>query len=367
MTDFENRIRDELRDPHWALPVWPDPMLRVRRAARRRFARQASVTVVVMAVLVTPLAVARSVIGHEGTSRPPAADASPVPQSSSRPSSVPSFAKRLGGEVAYKCLEYICLMHPDGTGRRTLTATLPEWDPAWSPDGRSLAFRGYYGLAEGDYDIYTIGANGCQLRRVTHGLNGTNPAWSPTGQQIAFVAAGIETIDANSAGLRRLTRDSRIYTDMSPSWSARGRIAFVRFHGSGPGQIYTMKSDGTSLKQITHGSDGFASPSWSPSGQKIAFATDAGTIEVANSDGADGRTVSPKGWMSSNPTWTPGGKVVFLAYNGGHVTSYIVNPDGTGLRELYPSLGNVLAGQGQITWGPAPLAAQKCSPTPSSA
>jgi Tol biopolymer transport system component len=364
MNDLENRIRDEFRDPHWALPVWPDPMPRVRKAARLRLVRQTLVSFIVMAALVTPFAIARSVIGHQDISRRSAIGASPTHERSGQQSSVPTFAKRLGGEVAYLCQEYICLMRPDGTGRRTLTATFPEWDPAWSPDGRRLAFRGYYGPAEGDYDIYTVAANGCQLTRVTHGLNGMSPAWSPGERQIAFVSTGIEVINANGTGLRRLTRDTKKHIDISPSWSASDRVAFVRFHGTAPGQIYTMKADGTAVEQITHGSQGFDHPSWSPSGQEIAFVTDSGTIEVANSDGTGSHAVSPKNWTSSNPTWTPTGKVVFLIDIG---SSYVVNPDGGDLRKLYTSLGNVLAGQGQITWGAAILAPQKCSPRPPSA
>ncbi len=363
MADLENRIRGELRDPHWALPVWPDPMSRVRSAARLRVARQAAVAAIVMAGLVTPIAVAHSVIGHSGASGPSVAGASPGHRLQQSPA--PSFARSLGGEIAYKCQDYICLMRPDGTGRRTLTATFPEWDPAWSPDGRRLAFRGYYGIAEGDYDIYTVEANGCQLTRVTHGLNGASPAWSPTGQQIAFVADGIEVVKADGTSLRRLTRDNHGYTDMSPSWSARGRVAFVRFRGSGPGQIDTVKADGTSVSQITHGSQGFDHPTWSQSGRQIAFATDSGIIEVANADGTGSHAVSPKRWTSSSPVWTPTGKVVFLVDQDNMVSSYVVNPDGTGIRELYPSLENALVGQGQgqLAWGAAPLAAAQCSPT----
>ena len=62
----------------------------------------------------------------------------------------------LGGEVAYECGISICLMRPDGTGRRTLSGPFPLWDAAWSPDGGRLAFRGYYGPGDGQYDLYAV-------------------------------------------------------------------------------------------------------------------------------------------------------------------------------------------------------------------
>jgi hypothetical protein len=364
MTDLENRIRAELRDPHWDLPTWPNPISRVRRAARLRLARLTVAAVIVIAVLLTPIAVARSIVGSHGSSRPSAAASPSAHNAKSHHGSVPSFAKRLGGEVAYNCQVSICLMRPDGTGQRTLLATFAEWDPAWSPNGRLLAFRGYFGPAEGSYGIYTVRANGCQLRRVPHGLQGANPTWSPTGRQIAFAAAGaagIDIMNADGSGLRRLMR-SRSTTADRPSWSARNLIAFVRHRGPGPGQIYTVRPDGTGLRQITNG-PGSDQPSWSPSGQLIAFVTASGTIEVANWNGTGGHAVSPKQWKSSNPVWTPGGKVVFLVHNGSHISTYIVKPGGTDLRKLYPTLPAASPGPGQITWGAAPLEAEKCSPT----
>lgn len=196
-------------------------------------------------------------------------------------------------------------------------------------------------------------------------LQGSYPSWSPTGRQIAFATpgeSGIDIINANGTGLRRLTRDIRSGGSL-PSWSARNVIAFVR--GPGPGQIYTVKPDGSGLRQITR-SSGSSYPSWSPSGRLIAFVTAAGAIDVANPNGSSAHTVSPKGWTSSNPTWTRSGKVVFVAEPGIRISTYIVNPDGTGLRRLYPSLEGAQSGAAGMTWGVAALPAGKCNSAPPS-
>ncbi|MDR2986295.1 MAG: hypothetical protein LBV34_15775 [Nocardiopsaceae bacterium] len=366
MTDLETRIREELRDAHWDLPAWPDPMPRIRRAALLRLARISAVTVGVIAVVAVPVAGVLSVLASQRTSGPPAASSSASSQPHPRHTGVPSFAGRLSGEVAYKCLNEICLMRPDGTARRTLAATTPEWDPAWSPDGRVLAFRGYFGFTDGDYAVYTVRADGCQLKRVPHTLQGATPSWSPTARQIAFVAAGqagIEIINADGTGLRSLVGGQRSGFYSSPSWSARNLIAFVRARGSGHGQIYTMKPDGTGLTQITYGA-GSGDPTWSPSGRLLASVSASGAIEVMRADGSGANTVSPAGWASSDPTWTPNGKLVFLADRGNNINSYVVNPDGTDLRLLNPGLDGAQTAAAQFTWGAATLPAGKCNSAP---
>jgi len=75
--------------------------------------------------------------------------------------------------------------------------------------------------------------------------------------------------------------------------------------------------------------------------------------------------VSPSSWWSYNPTWT-GGKIVFLVIKGFHASSlveqiqasaYLVNRDGTGLRLLYPKLGDAL----EVAWGSARLPGASCA------
>ena len=370
MTDLENQIRDALHDPRWDQPAWPDPMQRVRRTAARQRARLATATLAAVALVVTPLALLPGLISHSSPGKTPGG---PTPSQSVRKGSgaVPSWAKRLPGEVAYKCGDSICLMHPGGTARRTLNTASPEWDAAWSPDGRQLAFRGYYApYHEVDSAIYVVNATGCHPATLVAAANGVNPSWSPTGQQIAFARGGIDVINANGTGLRHLTSDGG-----DPAWSAANRIAFVRTSkGRSRGQIYTMNADGTGVHPLTHGGPGFAQPSWSADGKSIAFVAfpnssapsySAGVVDVANANGRGIHAVSPSAWWSSSPTWI-GGRIVFLVIKGfrtspsgelPRVSAYIVNSDGTGLRQLYPHLGDAL----QIAWGSAHLAQSRCS------
>jgi Tol biopolymer transport system component len=123
---------------------------------------------------------------------------------------------------------------------------------------------------------------------------------------------------------------------------------------------YRAGSDGSGLTQITHGA-GSDYPNWSPSGQLLAAVTTSGAIVVMHADGSGAHTVSPARWTSSDPTWTPTGKLVFLAERGSRLSSYIVNPSGTGLRRLYPNLEGAQAAIAQFTWGAGTLPAGKCN------
>ncbi len=138
--------------------------------------------------------------------------------------------------------------------------TLGYRDPAWSPDGREIAFAS---LHDNQRDIYVTNIEGDQVRRLTnHPFEDHAPAWSPDGRRIAFYSnrgnlAGIFVVDADGANLKRLTVGSHDY----PTWSPDGTRIAVWMIGAPPG-IGIMKANGHGLKFIVEDTH----PSWQPAG-----------------------------------------------------------------------------------------------------
>jgi Tol biopolymer transport system component len=126
-----------------------------------------------------------------------------------------------GGWIAYVRkssvlpVREIWVVHPDGTGKRQVTSLGASASrPAWSPDGKRIAFADN---AKGSFDIYTIGIDGKGLRRVTNSTSGDyEPAWSPGGKLLAFGRDGAIYTVTLGGKLTRLTsgRDN----DSTPAW-----------------------------------------------------------------------------------------------------------------------------------------------------
>ncbi len=119
----------------------------------------------------------------------------------------------------------------------------------------------------------------------------------------------------------------------SPTWSPDGRIAVSVSLGDGL-DIYTMREDGSEFGPLVASSAGESSPSWSPTGDAIAYYRDRG-VWIAEGDGSDQRLVTDAiDTISACPTWSRDGE--WIAFSGGEDNSdiYIVRPDGSDLQQV---------------------------------
>jgi TolB protein len=176
-------------------------------------------------------------------------------------------------------------------------------DPAWSTDGSSIAFSGNSGDDLSDTDIFTIGADGHDLRRLTHSPDdrNTDPSWSPDGRRIAYERGPSEqTIRVMNADGGN---DHKVASGGSPAWSPDGKwIAYEDEMGDG---IVLVKEDGTERHRL--GVFGF-DPAWSPDGRWIAYVThkvgtaDPYDLYVMRRDGSGARRIARN---AASPSWQP--------------------------------------------------------------
>jgi TolB protein len=235
----------------------------------------------------------------------------------------------------------IVVMNADGSGRENVT-TGPEadTDPAWSPDGRLLAFVR-------DGAVHLVRADGTGLRRLTVG---TSPAWAPDGERLVFTrrtgrGADLFVIRSDGSGLRRLTRT--VAAESEPEWSPDGRsIVFVRAARTGSAHVYVMRPGGGGVRRVTTGAAEDQSPTWSPDSRRLAFVRDdeaLGISRVFITSVKGGRPhplvdelkLDPEATFESNPSWSPDGKrIVFVRGARLYSDLYVASVDGRFLRRM---------------------------------
>lgn len=142
-----------------------------------------------------------------------------------------------------------------GTAYEPLNVTqheAPDWQPAWSPDGKRIAFSSY---RDGNWEIYVINADGTNPIRVTEQIESDySPTWSPDGRKLLFVSrrrgsADLFTYEWVTRKLTRLTSDP--LDEYDPAWSPDGEwIAYVtRFEPQS--DIFLMRADGSGAVNLT--------------------------------------------------------------------------------------------------------------------
>lgn len=218
----------------------------------------------------------------------------------------------------------------DGSRRVRLTRGADS-GPSWSPRGVYVAFARR--TSPGQSQITVADARGRVLRQFGTGFS-TKPAWSPNGRRIAY-SAGNRIVVATIGG-RTITEIPSRALYGGPIWSRDSRrLAFGEMQETDRGAIrgiYVVNADGTGRRLLIGNA---TDPAWSPNGSRIAYVAypsrlaESGHVFVARADGSSSRRLSPSAEGESQPAWAPSGRQIAFARDS---TIVVAQSNGNGER-----------------------------------
>ena len=209
----------------------------------------------------------------------------------------------------------------DGFNAQTiLESTQPLMSPAWSSDGRSLA---YVSFESNRSAIYVQGVYSGKRTKIASfkGINGA-PAWSPDGTQLALTLSkdGNPEIYIMELASKKLTRITRSYgIDTEPAWSPDGNTLVFTSDRGGKPHIYKVPSRGGKPERLTFEGDYNARAVFSPDGKRIAMIHgDQGRFRIAVQELKTGEvTVLTDNLLDESPSFAPNGSMIIYASSHG--------------------------------------------------
>ena len=235
-----------------------------------------------------------------------------------------------------------------------LASAEPIISPAWSPNGRQLAYVSFEARKPTIY-VHEVATG---KRRLVANFKGSNsaPAWSPDGRTIALTLSrdggsqlNLLDLSATSAEPRRIAQSSSI--DTEPAFTADGKfIYFVSDRGGSP-QIYRVGTSGGSPERVTFSGTYNISPALSPDGRWLAYISRVnGAFKLHVLDIASGAVTAITDTIADErPSFAPNSRMlIYATQQQGKEAMMISTVDGKIKARLAGQTGDIR----EPNWGP---------------
>jgi len=255
--------------------------------------------------------------------------------------------------VAFMRGQAIRIIDSDGAGEITVPTEPDGGSPAWSPDGRTLAYA-THGVSSRILVLDLATGRSRTLVGPTRNTTYLTPVFGANGATVVYSREGesgsdLFSIPLGGGSAQQLTVGRGTLNTM-PTLSPDGRRIVFTSGRSGPPELYIMDSDGSNVTLLTNydfSEKNYRSdPDWSPDGRLIAYqerVNDRFQIRTIRVAGSTPKQLTSDG-ANEMPSWAPDGRhLVFTSSRSGERQLWIVDTESNRLRQLTKSAGSKLA------------------------